>query len=324
MNEQGPPLTPTAAADRFWHEVVFQVPGQQLPAAEDALQSLGALSISLHDAGDQPLLEPAPGELPTWDRIIVKALFEQRCDSVELLRQLRQQIPGIDEFKLNKIENRLWERAWLDDFKPMAFGRHLWIYPSHITPPDNDTVNVILDPGLAFGTGTHPTTALCLHWLDGRDLKNKIVVDYGCGSGVLAVAALKLGARLAIATDRDLQALTASRWNAEQNQVADRLQLYNPETLPAGSQTDIVLANILSDILIELKSTLTALVKPRGQLVLSGILSHQADAVIEAYRDSFDFAKPVLLEDWGLLEGIRKNLTAEKTCYPQINADEHR
>lgn len=299
-------MTPTAPADRFWHEVVFQVPGQQLPAAEDALQSLGALSISLYDAGDQPLLEPAPGELPTWDRIIVKALFEQRCDPVELLRQLRQHVPGIDEFRLNKIENRLWERAWLDDFKPMNFGKRLWIYPSHITSPSNDTVNVILDPGLAFGTGTHPTTALCLHWLDGQNLKNKTVVDYGCGSGVLAVAALKLGAQGAIGTDRDPQALTASRWNAEQNHVADRLQLYSPETFPAGLQADIVLANILSDILIELKSTLTVLIKPRGQLVLSGILSRQADSVIAAYRDSFDFAEPVLREDWGLLEGVKK------------------
>jgi ribosomal protein L11 methyltransferase len=306
MSEQSPPLAPAAPADRFWHEVVFQVSGQQLPAAENVLQSLGALSISLYDAGDQPLLEPAPGELPTWDRIIVKALFEQHCDPAELPRQLRQHLPGVGEFSLNKIENRLWERAWLDDFKPMAFGRRLWIYPSHITPPDSGTVNVTLDPGLAFGTGTHPTTALCLHWLDGRDLENKTIVDYGCGSGVLAVAALKLGAQLAVGTDRDPQALTASRWNAEQNRVTDRLQLYSPETLPADLRADIVLANILSDILIELKPTLTALVRPRGQLVLSGILSRQADSVLQAYGDSFDFTEPVLQEDWTLLAGVRK------------------
>jgi ribosomal protein L11 methyltransferase len=311
MSERSQPSASTAPADRFWHEVVFQVSGQQLPAAENVLQSLGALSISLYDAGDQPLLEPAPGELPTWDRIIVKALFEQRCDPVELPRQLRQHLPGVGEFSLNKIENRLWERAWLDDFKPMAFGRRLWIYPSHITPPDSGTVNVTLDPGLAFGTGTHPTTALCLHWLDGRDLENKTIVDYGCGSGVLAVAALKLGAQLAFGTDRDPQALTASRWNAEQNRVTDRLQLYSPETLPADLRADIVLANILSDILIELKPTLTALARPRGQLVLSGILSHQADSVMKAYGDSFDFTEAVLQEDWTLLTGVRKTFVTE-------------
>ena len=294
------------SADGFWHEVVFQIPAEQLPFAETTLQSLGAVSISLNDAGDQPLLEPAPGELPTWDQVTVKALFEQHHDSAKLRQQLRHSCPDIGEFTLNKVENRLWERAWLDEFKPMAFGKRLWIYPSHIPPPENDTVNVILDPGLAFGTGTHPTTALCLHWLDGQSLRNNRVIDYGCGSGVLAVAALKLDAQLAVGTDRDLQALTASRWNAEQNRVDDRLQLYTPESLPQGLQADIVLANILSDTLIELKPVLTALVKPHSQLILSGILHYQADSVISVYQDSFEFAEPVLKEDWALLAGVKK------------------
>jgi ribosomal protein L11 methyltransferase len=223
-----------------------------------------------------------------------------------LLRQLTQSLPDIDGFAWDKVENRQWERAWLDDFKPMRFGNRLRICPSHLQPPDDHSVNVILDPGLAFGTGTHPTTALCLEWLDGQPLENKNLIDYGCGSGILAVAALKLGAPLAIATDRDPQALTATRWNAEQNKVENRLRLHAPESMPLDSQADIVLANILSNILIELKPVLTALVKQGGQLVLSGILVDQADGVISAYRDSFDFAEPVLKEDWVLLEGIRK------------------
>lgn len=305
MNERWFPST--ASTEVYWHEAVFEIPAEQLPFAEEVLQSLDAVSISLNDAGDQPLLEPAPGELPTWDRIIVKALFEQHRDPASLLQQLRQNFPSPQiEFSLNKIENRLWERAWLDDFKPMQFGDRLWICPSHLKPPENDAVNVILDPGLAFGTGTHPTTALCLQWLGKAALENKTVIDYGCGSGILAVAALKLGAQLGMATDRDPQALTATRWNAEQNQVQGRLELYTPETLPAGAQADIVLANILSDILIELKPVLTARVKPQGQLVLSGILSHQADGVVSAYRDSFEFTEPVMQEDWVLLAGIRK------------------
>lgn len=295
------------ATDGFWHEVVFQIPAEQLPFAEEALQSLGAVSISLNDAGDQPLLEPAPGELPTWDRVIVKALFEQHRDAALLLQQLRQSFaPSGIEFNLNKLENRLWERAWLDDFKPLRFGDRLWICPSHLQPPDPDAVNVILDPGLAFGTGTHPTTALCLQWLDKQFLEKSTIVDYGCGSGILAVSALKLGAPLAIATDRDPQALTATRWNAEQNKVEDRLQSYEPESMPSGIQADIVMANILSNILIELKTSLCELVKPGGRLVLSGILSVQADGVIAAYRDRFDFKEPVLREDWVLLEGARK------------------
>lgn len=321
MSEQRLPLIPTTPADCFWHEVVFQVSGQQLPYAEETLQSLGALSVSLNDAGDQPLLEPAPGELPTWDRVIVKALFEQHHDSAKLRQQLRHSFPDIGEFTFQKIQNRLWERAWLDNFKPMAFGKRLWIYPSHIPPPENDTVNVILDPGLAFGTGSHPTTALCLHWLDGQALENNTVIDYGCGSGVLAVAALKLGAQRAIGTDRDPQALTASRWNAEQNHVDDRLRLYPPESLPQGLQADIVLANILSDILIELKPALTALVNPKGKLVLSGILSYQADGVISAYQDSFEFAEPVMREDWVLLAGIRKKPNHREHREELLSAD---
>lgn len=303
-----PPISMTPD-EGFWHEVVFQISGRQLPFAEETLQSLGAISISLKDAGDQPLLEPAPGELPTWDRIIVKALFDQHHDPASLLRQLEQTFPNVTDagFNLNKIENRLWERAWLDDFKPMPFGNRLWIYPSHIQPPENSTVNVVLDPGLAFGTGTHPTTALCLRWLDGQVLKNGTIIDYGCGSGVLAIAALKLGAVSAIGTDRDPQALTATRWNAEQNHVDDKLWLCLPESLPPGVQADIVLANILSDTLIALQPVLAALVKPGGQLALSGILKHQADGVISAYSDNFDFAEPALQEDWVLLAGVQKD-----------------
>lgn len=290
---------------RFWHRLTFRISESQLVQAEEVLYALDAVTISLQDAGDQPLLEPAPGELPTWDQIVVSVLFEQHQNPETLLPDIQQQLHNTTAggFTFDKLENRHWERAWLDNFKPMSFGERLWIYPSHIAPPQDNAVQLILDPGLAFGTGTHPTTALCLQWLDGHDLQNKTVIDYGCGSGVLAIAALKLGATNALGIDRDPQALIASRWNAEQNGVAENLQLFDT-TNPPAVNADIVLANILATILIELRETLTAQVKPGGRLVMSGILEHQAADVQAAYSSSFEFSEIRQLEDWVLLEAV--------------------
>jgi ribosomal protein L11 methyltransferase len=290
---------------QFWHRLTFRISESQLSQAEDVLYALGAVTVSLQDAGDQPLLEPAPGELPTWDQIVVSVLFEQQQNPETLLTEIQQQLQNTttDGFTFDRLENRHWERAWLDDFKPMSFGDRLWIYPSHITLPQDNSVQIILDPGLAFGTGTHPTTALCLQWLDQHEIQNKTVIDYGCGSGVLAIAALKLGATGALGIDRDPQALIASRWNAEQNGVAENLQLFDT-TNPPVFEADIVLANILGAILIELRETLSSLVKPGGRLVMSGILENQAAEVQAAYSSSFEFREIRQWEDWVLLEAV--------------------
>ena len=293
--------------ERFWYQITFQVSEAQLEIAEDILQSLDVLTVSLLDAGDQPLLEPAPGEMPTWDQIIVSALFDQQQSPDTLLNELKNQLQhtGAINFAIETIENQHWERAWLDHFKPMRFGSRLWIYPSHITPPADDSVNIILDPGLAFGTGTHPTTALCLQWLDSQTLHNKTMIDYGCGSGILAIAALKLGASHAWGTDRDPQALTASKWNAEQNGVLSKLSLSLPgEFVPV--KADIVVANILGGILIELHQTLSGLVKRGGKLVMSGLLTDQIDDVKTAFANDFSFTDTQTLENWVLLEATKQ------------------
>ncbi len=295
--------------DQFWYEVALKLSHPELSVTEDILQQLGALSISLEDAGDQALLEPAPGEQPTWDHITVKALFEQATDTEFLLSQLRNRLPETEAVHIEKVENRCWERVWMENFKPLQFGKHLWIYPSHIQPPpsNNDKI-VTLDPGLAFGTGTHSTTALCLRWLDTNPPIDKTVVDYGCGSGVLAIAALKLGAQHVYATDIDSQALNATIDNATRNHVSEKLSVCTPEQLMT-LQVDTVLANILSNTLIGLTETLSKQLKPGGDLILSGILREQADEVIAAYESRFKIHSVTHEKEWALVHAEKKTET---------------
>ncbi len=274
-------------------------------AIEEQLSELGALAVSLSDAADSPVFEPAPGELLLWPRLIVTGLFEASVDLAAIRSALIHQ--GLCEaahVQIETLADRCWEREWLDNFGPMAFGQRLWVCP-HGAPqswPD-DAVVLRLDPGLAFGTGTHPTTRLCLQWLDGADLKDKRVIDYGCGSGVLAVAAALLGAREVLAYDIDPQALTATAENARANQVQDRITLVEPGS-PPESPADIVLANILASTLISLQPAICALVAADGELVLSGILAEQAQDVIAAYRTQF-LLNPENSEAWIRLDGRR-------------------
>jgi ribosomal protein L11 methyltransferase len=290
----------------FWYEAVFTVQAQHVELAESVLYELGALSVTLQDAADQPLLEPAPGETPLWNSSIMTGLFGQEVNPDALLRSLQDAL-GADVAagcRLRRVENQVWERVWMEDYRPMHFGRRLSVYPSHITPENPERINIILDPGLAFGTGTHPTTALCLRWLDTQELTGKICIDYGCGSGILAVAALKSGAQCVYAVDIDLQALSATRQNAERNGVASGLSATVADKTGLV-QADIVLANILSNTLIQLAKTLTDLVKPGGVLVMSGILREQAAAVRGAFADAFDFELQNTAEDWVLLVARR-------------------
>lgn len=268
----------------------------------------GALSVTFVDAADQPLFEPPPGATPLWSATRVTALFDAAADAAALKRQLAGQFGA--EVAGRLIEEALadqdWERAWLDQFQPMRFGRRLWVCPAGQAPPvEGETVIIDLDPGLAFGTGTHPTTALCLEWLDGHPPTARSVLDYGCGSGILAIAALKLGADSLWAVDIDPQALWSTRENAARNGVDARLHTCLPGELPER-EFDLVLANILANPLIELAPQLAARVARGGELVLSGVLREQADAVREAYRPWLVMHEPVERDGWVRLSGVRE------------------
>jgi ribosomal protein L11 methyltransferase len=288
------------------YKLRLTVPGNQVESIEDFLLELGALSTSLEDAGDHALLEPLPGETPVWPEAVVSGLFGDDTDAAILTLALAARL-DIDPGRVTRedVEERDWVRAWMDDFRPMCFGERLWIVPTGYEPPDPGAVNLLLDPGLAFGTGTHPTTALCLEWLDAHPPVDATAIDYGCGSGVLAIAALRLGARHCIGVDLDPQALVATRDNARRNGIPDeQLPVCLPEGLEA-EPADLVMANILSGPLVELAPVLGRLVRPGGRLILSGLLAEQADTVAAAYRNTFKMAPPTLKDDWALLAGIR-------------------
>lgn len=275
---------------------------------EDALLAAGASSITLEDAADDPVLEPAPGTTPLWPTVRVKALFDAGIDRDALLASLTQQLPApLPPIDFADIADRAWEREWLKDFRPMRFGSRLWICPAGMRPEAAEAASVYvdLDPGLAFGTGTHPTTALCLDWLDGADLHGKQMIDYGCGSGVLAIAALKLGAQHADAVDIDPQAILATNENAERNGVAERLRAATVDE-SALAACDVLLANILAEPLEQLASQLAALVKPGGSIVLSGLLASQAERLAAIYDAWFDMAPSALRDDWARLSGTRR------------------
>ena len=287
-----------------WLQLRIRAPHQFVETVEDLLFAHQAVSVTLEDAADQPLLEPGPGETPIWDDVEVVGLFVAEDTDPDILRaSLDAQLPSAcGRVQFEDLPERDWVRAWMDRFQPMRFGERLWIVPSHLAPPDPTAVNLLLDPGLAFGTGTHPTTALCLQWLDANPPKELRVLDYGAGSGVLALASAKLGASDVIAIDNDPQAVTASHDNATRNQVTITAGL--PDSLAATEVFDVVLANILASILIQLAPTLTAHCKVGGRLVLSGILVDQADDVMAAFPN-FEFAPIAQQEDWVRLDAMR-------------------
>jgi len=272
--------------------------------AEAVLEQLGALAITLEDDADDPVLEPGPGETPLWPTVHVRGLFELDASQQGITDAL-QRVPGINRPQLirwRELGDQDWERAWIDRFQPMKFGRNLWIVPSGMQIPFSaENTEIRLDPGLAFGTGTHPTTALCLEWLDGQALSGRRVVDYGCGSGILGIAAALKGAARVICVDNDPQALQATFANAQRNGVADLILCQSPEKY-SEQQADIVLANILAGPLIALFPVLTGSLKKQGQLVLSGVLEEQAEMVMSVYRHCCTDLKPKTLDGWARLE----------------------
>jgi ribosomal protein L11 methyltransferase len=302
-----------------WLQISITVEQKLSKQVETLLLDQGACSVTLKDAADEPIFEPAPGEMRLWQKTVVTGLFENTPEQNSIIANLQSSLEDdAAEIEVETLEDKDWSRTWMDHFQAMQFGERLWVCPHHVDPPDSEAVNLRLDPGLAFGTGTHPTTSLCLSWLDQHCDQQKNILDFGCGSGILAIAALMLGVQNADGIDIDAQALEASEINAKTNQVANRLQVYTPEQfkviqdnkLETGKDTNedakkyaIVVANILSGPLIELAPTLAGYTQPNGEIILSGILLEQADAVTKAYARFFTMNSPVEKEDWVLLHG---------------------
>jgi ribosomal protein L11 methyltransferase len=291
-----------------WLQLKFSTTQEYVEPISDWMMELGALSLTYQDAEDNPILEPLPGETPLWDDLIVSALFDAGCDTDAVLRDIGQSQyqAHIQNPVFEQLEDKDWERAWMDNFHPMRFGQGLWIVPSWHQPPDPNAVNIMLDPGLAFGTGTHPTTALCLEWLDAADVADKRVLDYGCGSGILAIAAAKLKAQQVIAIDIDPQALLATRDNMQRNGIAPSAIVTGKPNIAEGQQFDLVLANILAGPLRELSASIAEKVRPGGMLVLSGLLAQQAEEISQCYEKWFNMKPAVMKEDWIRLEGIKR------------------
>lgn len=289
-----------------WLQVRLAITPDQAETYEDALLEVGAVSVTFMDAEDQPIFEPDLGTTPLWSHTHLLALFEGDADADQVVAHLRL-LTGdpLPEHQIERIEDQDWERSWMDNFHPMRFGRRLWIVPSWHEAPEPDAVNLLLDPGLAFGTGTHPTTALCLQWLDSQALEGCTVLDFGCGSGILAIAALLLGAEHAVGTDIDPQAVEASRDNATRNGIDPaRFPVYLPENLPQ-EQADVVVANILAGPLVALAPQITSLVKTGGRLALSGILAEQAEEVRAAYAADFNLDPTAEQDGWVRISGVR-------------------
>ncbi|MFK7830523.1 MAG: 50S ribosomal protein L11 methyltransferase [Congregibacter sp.] len=275
-------------------------------ALEQALLDAGALSVTLEDCADQPLLEPGVGETPLWDAIRITGLFGADHNMDAALAGL-QPLAADAAPRIEILEDKDWEREWMQHYRPMRFGQRLWICPSWQDPPDAQAVNLLLDPGLAFGTGTHPTTALCLQALDADDLAGKRVVDFGCGSGILGIAALKLGARYLLAVDNDPQALQATAANATRNSIAETaLELALPNAYARDTwqhSADLVLANILAGPLATLSGVLCDLIAPGGRLILAGLLDTQAEALIAHYSPRIALTIHSQSDDWVCLAG---------------------
>lgn len=289
-----------------WHQIVIELGREPPGRAEAACLALGAIALSYGAAGDEALLEPAPGETPLWREVCLKALFAESTEARVIAATLTAVLALPDDaIHIEQVADRVWEREWLRDFRPMRFGQRLWVCPAGQPPGDPAAVVLELDPGLAFGTGTHATTALCLEWLDGYGLKGRRLLDYGCGSGILALAALGLGAARATAFDIDPQAIIATRENAAKNALAARLDVLQDASDIRGP-FDVVVANILALPLVALAPLLAGHCRAGGAILLAGMLDNQGDEVARAYRPWFDIETAARREAWITLAGRRR------------------
>lgn len=291
----------------MWRQLKIQTNAEGSSDIEQILLEHNALSITYLDSEDQPIYQLEPGGTPLWDRITLQALFPAQQELKPLLALLNFQ-PAVlnrESLVVEELADQSWERSWMDKFNAMQFGDRLWICPSWQEPPDPEAINIMLDPGLAFGSGTHATTALCLKWLAGQQLEGLDVIDYGSGSGVLAIAAALMGANRVHAVDNDAQAIAATVDNANRNHISQRqIIAYLPEALPR-IRADLLMANILAEPLHELADRFADLVKPGGKLLLSGILQEQVAALSESYQRWFHMQPAVSEGDWCRLTGTR-------------------
>ena len=296
-----------------WLQIHITVDQAQVDFTETLLSSLGAVSVTLDDAENQDLLEPLPGETPLWNKVIVTGIYAQEDDEEEidvaaLETFIRAQLPEAP-IRHEFLEDQAWERTWMDAYEPIQISEKFWIVPEWMEAPEADAVNIKLDPGLAFGTGNHASTFLCLQWLGKTDVKDKIVIDYGCGSGILAVAALLLGAKYAYATDIDPQAVLATKQNAELNGVLDRLYVGLPEefnTELGEQKADVFVANILAGPLMMLEPEFAKLVKPEAEFALAGVIEEQVADVTSIYSKHFDILEVEKRDEhWCRISGKR-------------------
>ena len=289
-------------------ELTLKASANMATTLEEFFLEHGACAITYKDAEDQPILEPRPGEAPLWEQYFISGLFLETADIAHINNVITKQFPTLSKNLVSKtIQDQVWERAWLKDYQPIKINDNIWICPSDIQTPDPNAITITLDPGLAFGTGTHPTTHLCLEALANIDLNDKIVVDYGCGSGVLAITALKLGAKFAYAIDSEPQALIATQDNMTRNDINQSLiQTYLPENVPDMQPVEMVIANILSSTIIALSNELQKNIAPHGTLILSGLLDHQTADVIKAFSADFSFSLPHKKDGWVCLVGQKK------------------
>ncbi len=296
-----------------WLQLHITVDQAQVDFTETLLMSLGAVSVTLDDAEDQALLEPLPGETPLWNKVIVTGIYQEDDQDpidVEMLQAfLKEQLPDAP-IRHEQLEDQVWERAWMDYYEPIQIAENFWIVPEWLEAPDSNAVNIKLDPGLAFGTGNHASTFLCLQWLGQTDLKDKIVIDYGCGSGILGVAALLLGAKKVYATDIDPQAVLATKQNAELNHVLDRLFVGLPEEFNAefkSQKADVLVANILAAPLMALAPEFATLLKSEGEFALAGVIEEQVADVTGVYSEFFDIVHIEKREEnWCRISGKRQ------------------
>ncbi len=294
----------------MWQQLSLQTDSATAAGVEQFLLDAGALSVTYLDAEDQPVFQEEPGATPLWDQVVLTCLFESTYELQPLISTLVDSHSKITAaaISISQIAEQDWERAWMEDFHAMQFGDNLWICPSWQSPPEPDAINIMLDPGLAFGSGTHATTAMCLKWLGSARLAGKYVIDYGSGSGVLAIAAAKLGAQRVVAIDNDPQALQATRDNAISNNVT--LSVLAPIDTPSEA-ADCLVANILAQPLKDLAPAFATLLRPGADLVLSGLLREQAEEISGIYAQWFEMSAPLYQEDWAMLHGVRTTVGSD-------------
>lgn len=295
-----------------WYEVSLNCKAAEVEPVIAYMEDIGALAVSIYDAEDQPLLEPLPGETPLWDEAKIVGLYPI-SSTIEILQNKLASKFTNNKIEVNILQDQAWERCWMEHFKPMQFADKLWVIPSNLTDFEQSGIKLILDPGLAFGTGTHPTTSLCLTYLAENPPQHKTVLDFGCGSGILGIAALKLGAKFLYGIDHDSQAITSSIDNLQRNQITkQQFQICLPKDLPPNTKVDLIVANILAKPLVELAPTMEQYCADNGKIILSGLLQNQVEEVIAAYKPWFDFKPAVFEDEWVLLEGVKINHSTKR------------